>query len=82
MSHSRMDTQEQTVLHLQFQSYLLRGSKFGGMLWDLPALPRAYVESTKQEQLSFLPFLYIRGRPEAASEAAGGPTEQASVTTA
>lgn len=52
------------------------------MFWDLPALPRACVESIKQEQLSFLPFLYIQGRPEAVSEAAGGPTEQASVMTA
>lgn len=67
---------------LQSQLHLLHQSKFGGRLRDLPALPRAYVESIKQEQLSFLPFLYIQGRPEAASEAAGGPAEQASVTTA
>lgn len=52
------------------------------MFRDLPALPRAYVESIKQEQLSFLPFLYMQGKLEAASEAAGGPPEKASVTTA
>lgn len=81
-SYSQTDTQEKHSIFLKLQLYLLHWSKFGGMFRDLPALPCAYVESIKQEQLSFLPFLYIQGRPEAASEAAGGPPEQASVTTA